>query len=147
MPNGGESDENCYRCGYNKAMQDYGLPDIGEHERYERSTYCTLRKVAIWGAFTYCANYALRIEEAFLDAEIKGPIKKLAPYTEKEDHSVLIPWYNDIEPLVTTRVRCEICQKRSHKGIRLDMPDGSRIGFCSKEHYVEWINQHPPPYA
>lgn len=143
MPNGGESEDCCLYCGYNRAFQEYGLPDIGEEERYLRSTYCTLRNVPIWGHpfSTYCANYVLNITEACPEAKIKGPITKRAPCTEREDYSVLIPWFENVEPLVSARVRCEICQRKSHKGIRLDMPDGRKIGFCSKEHYMQWLSR------
>jgi len=143
MPNGGESEECCFYCGYNKAFKEYGLPDLGEEERYLRSTYCTLRKLSIWGHpfSTYCVNYVPSTLEAHLEKIIEGPIIKRAPCTERENYSVLIPWYKNVEPLVSARVQCEICQRKSHKGIRLDMPDGRKIGFCSKEHYLRWIAQ------
>ena len=138
MPNGGS--DCCGECWYNKAIQDYGQPDIGELDRFNRSTYCTLRKVAIWGApfYTYCQNYNPDRDRINYTVEIRGPIRKQGLVTENLHHC-RIPWFGAIEPLVGARVSCAVCRKRSHKGIRLDFPDGTKIGFCSNEHYLEWV--------
>jgi len=139
MPNGGS--DNCSECLYNKALHDFGFPDIGEEERFARNTYCTLRQQRIWGspAYTYCANYAPYPMDADPNAKIKGPIYKLGLVVDRGHPR--IPWFKDVEPLVGARIRCVICRTKSHRGIRLDLPDGTKIGFCSNEHYLDWIRQ------
>ena len=134
MPNGGP--DCCGNCSHNRAVQEMAHPHPEQQDRFGDLSHCTLRDVTIKNPFwTYCDNfiYGKRPEDRNHTDQPVGWISSSGLF----EGYVRIPWDGKNEPQVFVPATCQICGRETHEGISLDY-DGSKLGFCSNRHYVQW---------
>jgi len=107
-----------------------------KRKRFWELSHCTLRDVNISNPFwTYCHNftYGKRSEERNLKDEPAGWIYSSGLY----EGYVRIPWDDTIEPQVSVPAKCVICKRETKEGIVVEHA-GTKLGFCTNRHYVQW---------
>jgi hypothetical protein len=128
MPNGGT--DNCMNCHHNRANQP--SENTKAARRDTRISFCNLHQIPIRNrAWTYCTNIGKR------NADPRLPVFSVGISKEGYDR---IPWFGRTKPATERRVRsCTVCGQPSSNGIEIsDRPLGSRVRFCSNEHYRRW---------
>ncbi len=145
MPNGGT--DCCALCSWNRATHQLSWRSSEHRQRFFELSHCLLRDANITSPFwTYCRNYrplsrGVPREVDFLTQRPTGPIMGSGRW---EDGYTRIPWNGKNEPRKDLVVDCDICGRRVLQGLKVDH-EGSRLGFCSNRHYVEWwVGVHGP---
>lgn len=138
MPNGGI--DNCARCGFNKAVQEIGIPTHPLSNGFRALSYCTLRDVKVTNLlWTYCKNFrhGKHLPEPDERVEIEGPI--LADGLFERSFYVRIPWHDKIQPWCRLRQprKCMVCGRKTDEGITV-IHENKEISFCTNRHYIDW---------
>lgn len=133
MPNGGK--DCCGNCFHNLARK-IGI-EPGQEKLFLAASHCTLRDLNITIPFyTYCSSF--RSYAWSEDVKVgKQPVGWVYAGGIYEKKYCRIPWNDKNEPKVYVSAECVVCGSKAGRGISVKH-DGSRLGFCSNRHYIEW---------
>ena len=144
MANGGS--DCCGKCLFNRAVRARSAEWRFDAPRERVENFCLLRNVPIRSpAWTYCRNftYGSRKTPAIEEVEVIGPILASGLY----EGYTRIPWNGANEPRIYMPCVCAICGRENERGVEID-DDGTTLGFCSNDHYVQWwYARHPETHS